>query len=187
MTCWLALAATSAAAVGIGGCGGGVQRRAPALTLPTRISRLEPTAPLPPPAADGQPVGDSEQIHAGTVTLAVTVTQVIDPLTDSGASLQPGTRAIGVRVQIVNRGPGVYDSSATGDFSVVPSSGPATPVFEPSGVCRTPLQDFDNAIAAGETRSGCVAFAVPQRAVIEAIHFAPHADARHRLSWVVGR
>lgn len=180
MTCGLALAAAAA----IGGCGASTHTPAPMLTLPTGIAQLSPTAPLP-PSPTGLPVGKTEQVHAGTATLAVTVTKVIDPLTDSGASLQPGTRPVGVRVRILNRGPGIYDSSATGDFSVVPSAGPATPVFAPGGVCQTPLQDFDNAITAGETRSGCVVFAVPNRATIAAVRFAPHADARHRLSWAV--
>jgi hypothetical protein len=111
--------------------------------------------------------------------------RVIDPLSDSGATLQPGTRAVGVVVQIENRGPGIYDSSATGDVSVVPSSGTATPVFAGHGVCQTQLRDFDNYITAGEIRHGCVAFAIDATAKVSAVHFASHGQASGRATWAL--
>jgi hypothetical protein len=108
---------------------------------------------------------------------------VVDPLRDSGVALLPGTRAIGVEAVVVNDGPGGYDSSSTGDFSVVPSSGVARPVFAPSGQCQTPLRDWDNEIGPGEARNGCVVFALPRAARVVAIRFSPHAAARGRVSW----
>ncbi len=57
------------------------------------------------------PVGVKQHVSAGTTTLSVTVTEVIDPLRDSGTALAPGTRAVGVAVRILNDGPGDYDSS----------------------------------------------------------------------------
>jgi hypothetical protein len=108
---------------------------------------------------------------------------VIDPLTGSGASLQAGTRAVGVLVQIRNAGPAVYDSSATGDFTLVPSSGTVTPLLATRGICKTPVEDFDRYITAGEDRVGCVVLAVSDGATLAAVRFSPHARAAGRLLW----
>jgi hypothetical protein len=132
-------------------------------------------------------IGDTRRVDAGDAQLEVTVRRLIDPLRDSGASLPPRTRAVGVLVAIRNIGPGVYDSSATGDVSVVPSSGPAPPVFAPDGTCQTQLRDFDNYITSGEVRDGCVVFAVPRRARVTAVRFSPHAQATHRATWTSTR
>jgi hypothetical protein len=115
--------------------------------------------------------------------LEVTLRQVIDPLRGSGAKLQPGTRAVGVIVQIRSSGPAIYDSSATGDVSLVASAGPVTPVLATRGVCRTPLNDFDRYITGGEDRVGCVVFAVSDAATLDAVRFLPHAQLRGRLIW----
>lgn len=128
-------------------------------------------------------VGTSERVRATGTTLSVTVTRVIEPLNDSGAALGPGNRAVGVVVRIQNHGPGVYDSSATGDVSIAPSTGSATPVFAAHGVCQTPLRDFDNYITAGQVRRGCVAFSIDTRARVVAVHFSPHGQAAGRATW----
>jgi hypothetical protein len=125
-------------------------------------------------------------VHAGGETLAVTVAQVIDPLRGSGATAPPGAHVVGVLVRILNRGPGVYDSSATGDFSLHSSAGDASPTFVPRGVCQTPLRDFDNEISPGEERSGCVAFAVSAGARALTIRFSPHGSGAGRVAWKVG-
>lgn len=117
----------------------------------------------------------------------MTIKRLIDPLRYSGASLPPKTHAVGVLVEIRNIGSGLYDSSATGDVSVVPSTGPAPPVFAPSGTCQTQLRDFDNYITAGVVRDGCVVFAVGNSARVKAVLFSPHAQRRGRASWSVGR
>jgi hypothetical protein len=124
-------------------------------------------------------------VHAGTGTLSVTVTKVIDPLLGSGAAIPAGSRAVGVLVRIVNHGPAVYDSSATGDISLATSSGGAAPAFVPQGVCQTPLRDFDNEISAGEARAGCVAFALASQARVVAVRFSPHGNAAGRVVWMV--
>jgi hypothetical protein len=113
----------------------------------------------------------------------VKLREVIDPLRGSGAKLQRGTRAVGVIVQIRSSGPRVYDSSATGDISLVASRGPVTPVLATRGVCRTPLNDFDRYITAGEDRVGCVVFAVSDTATLDAVRFLPHAHLRGQLIW----
>jgi hypothetical protein len=59
-----------------------------------------------------------------------------------------------------------------------------TPVYVPTGVCQTPINDFDRYMTAGESRSGCVVFAVDNHARIDAVRFSPHAHARGRLTWV---
>jgi hypothetical protein len=72
-------------------------------------------------------VGAKQRVDAGGSRLAVTLRRVVDPLRGSGAELRPQTRAVGVIIQILSSGPRVYDSSATGDISVVASSGLGTP------------------------------------------------------------
>jgi hypothetical protein len=128
-------------------------------------------------------VGATQRVDAGGARLSVTLRRVIDPLRDSGADLQSGTRAVGVIVQIRSAGPKVYDSSATSDVAVVVSGGAVTPVLATRGICRTPLNDFDRYITAGEDRVGCVVFAVDDGATIDAVRFSPHARAHGRLTW----
>jgi len=132
-------------------------------------------------------VGEAQRVKASGATLSVTVLRVLDPLVGSGAALASGTRAVGVVVRIANHGPGVYDSSATGDISVVPSTGTATPAFASQGICQTPLRDFDNYITAGEIRRGCVAFAVSGGAKLIAVRFSPHGQTAGRATWLAGR
>ena len=134
-----------------------------------------------PPA--GPALGTAQSVDARGAKLTVTIAKLFDPLAGSGAALLPETRAAGVLVQISNAGPAVYDSSATGDLSLVVSTGAVTPVFAPHGICQTPLQDFDNDIGPGEHRSGCVAFAVPNGAHILAVRFSPHASPQRALTW----
>ena len=119
-------------------------------------------------------------------TLIVTVSSVIDPLRGAGVKVPPGMKAVGVLVSVRNAGPGGYDSSATGDFSLLSRAGLAAPVFVPAGPCQTPLQDFMNAISAGELRTGCVAFAIPSAQAPRAVRFSPDGGAAgHRRSWIV--
>lgn len=128
-------------------------------------------------------VGVTQHVDAGGARLAVTLRRVIDPLRNSGADLQAGARAVGVVVQIRSTGPQVYDSSATGDLSVVASSGAVTPMLATRGICKTPVNDFDRYITAGEDRVGCVVFAIDDGATLDAVRFSPHARARGRLTW----
>jgi hypothetical protein len=174
----------------LAGCG------SQAATTPTPVFHpLRPPTPQPPTprlphhvATRPQPkVGVTQRVDAGGTTLSVTVHAILDPLRGSGAALLPGTRAVGVIAEIRNDGPGSYDSSSTGDFSIVASSGPAQPVFAPSGSCATPLRDWDNAISPGEDRTGCVAFTLASAARVTAIRFSPHAAARGRATWLASR
>jgi hypothetical protein len=139
-------------------------------------------------AAAGLRLGQAYEVTAGGSFLSVTVTKVIDPLRDSGAALLSGMRAVGVRIKVLNHGPDTYDSSATGDVSLVLSSGVAVATFAPSGACQTPLRDFDNNISPGQTASGCVTFSAPNGAKVLQVRFAPHANkaAAARYSWSVG-
>jgi hypothetical protein len=151
------------------------------LQPPTTSTVPTQTVPASPP------IGSAQHVPAGGTTLSVTVERLLDPLDGSHAALLPHTRAVGVIAVIRNDGPGVYDSSSTGDVSIVPSSGSATPVFVPAGVCQTPLRDWDNEISPGEERSGCVAFALGAKARVADVRFSPHARAAGRATWAVGR
>lgn len=132
------------------------------------------------------PVGTAQRVPAAGTTLVVTITSVIDPLRGSGAQVPAGMKAVGVLVSVRNLGPGGYDSSATGDFSLLTSAGQASPVYVPNGPCQTPLQDFMNAISAGELRMGCVAFAVPSGQAQSTVRFTPNGGSTgHGRLWAV--
>jgi hypothetical protein len=131
----------------------------------------------------GPRVGTARGVNAQGTKLTVTVTRVIDPLKDSGAALLPATRAVGVFVKIANRGPGGYDSSSTGDISIIPSTGVASPAYAPQGACKTPLQDFDNAIGPGESRTGCVAFTLDTTARLVGERFSADGGGAGIVTW----
>jgi len=172
------------AAVPLAGCGGSGTSG----TSVTHAVHTRPATTPRRPSSTTPRVGETYQVAGGGSFLAVTVTKVIDPLNDSGAALLPGTGAVGVKVHVLNHGPETYDSSATGDVSLVLSSGAAVPTFAPSGACPTPLRDFDNDTAPGERAGGCVVSSAPTRAKVLEVRFAPHADkaAAARYSWSVG-
>jgi hypothetical protein len=142
-------------------------------------TRRPPRAPLP-------AIGTAVRVPAPGTSLIVTIRAVIDPLRDSGAQVPPGTKAVGVLVSVRNAGPGGYDSSATGDFTLNSAAGQAAPLFVPAGQCKTPLQDFMNAIGGGELRTGCVAFTIPNGQRPTTVGFAPDGGStgRRRL-WAV--
>ena len=128
-------------------------------------------------------VGATQWVDASGARLGVTLRRVIDPLFGSGAQLPGGARAVAVVIQIRNSGPKLYDSSATGDITLIASKGVVTPVLATHGICRTPLDDFDRYITVGEDRSGCVVFAVANGATLDAVRFSPHARRLGRLTW----
>jgi len=185
----LVLSGVVLSAVVLSGCGtqehgGSAQQRALLKPLPLiTASELTHTAPARVGHGALPAVGVSQQVTSRGAHLTVTVREVIDPLRGGGIALPAGMRAVGILVQIRNAGPGLYDSSATGDFDVVASGGYVTPVLVKRGVCKTPLEDFDRYITAGEDRVGCVAFTVADGAILDAVTFSPHAQARGRLSW----
>lgn len=185
---FVAIAAAIGTAATVAGCGSSAPS-SPATATTVSYPALRPPSPPPPRShrANGPRVGQTVRVHAPGTVLSVTIEHVIDPLRDAGASLVPGTRVVGMQAVIANDGPGIYDSSSTGDFSVTPSASTARPVFASRGVCHTPLRDWDNEISAGETRSGCIAYALPTHARVASVEFAPHALARRRVIWTVAR
>jgi hypothetical protein len=165
------------------GCGSAATISSAARSTPTSVSAAH-RRPARISSRPAQPsVGVTQRVRAGGSTLSVAAVRVIDPLRDSGAALLTGTRAVGVLIRIRNDGPGTYDSSATGDVSIVPSTGTTTPVFAARGVCQTPLRDFDNDIGTGEVRTGCVAFAIESGAKLLGVRFSPHGQTAGRVAW----
>ena len=148
-----------------------------------RGSSLGPRAPATLRSGSLPQPGVTQRVEANGARLSVTLRRVIDPLRGSGAELPAGTRAVGVVIQIRSFGPKLYDSSATGDVSLSVSSGVVTPVLATRGSCKTPLEDFDRYITAGEDRIGCVVFAVANDATLDAVRFSPHAHRLGRLTW----
>jgi len=177
--------ALAVCALALPGCGSS-GATSPILQPPRTTGHLQPVpADHPPPSPPS--VGTAQRVPAPGTTLVVKVALVIDPLRDSGASVPQGTKPVGVVVSVRNAGPGSYDSSATGDFSLVSSTGRASPVYVPSGQCKTPLQDFMNELSAGVLRTGCVAFAIPTGQAPTAVRFSPGGGSSgHTASWKVG-
>ncbi len=128
-------------------------------------------------------MGATQRVPAPGTTLMVTIRSVIDPLRRSGTQVVPGMKPVAILVAVQNAGPGGYDSSATGDFSLDSAAGQAAPLFVAAGACKTPLQDFMNAIGAGEMRTGCVAFSIPSGQQPTTVGFAPDGGSggRRRL------
>jgi len=184
----LLLAVVAVAA--LAGCGGGsgssssgaVTTSATTTNTTTRAGPRKPRRPgrLPAHAA---PVGRTQRVRAGSSTLSVTVTRVYGSLTGTGASLLPGTHAAGVQLMIHDDGGATYDSTASGDVSVITSSGMAAPLFIKQGVCQTQLTDFESLIGVGETHAGCVAFAIPGAARVVGVRFSPHSRAPGSVTW----
>ena len=172
----------------VAGCGGAKTTASPATASTSVTSTTTASAPVAPPhrrrpRPAGVPVGATQRVHAGSSTLAVTVRHVIDPVTDGGSPVPPGTRPVGVMVTIRDLAGATYDSSASGDWSLLTSAGAASPLFVRHGVCQTPLVDFESLVGVGETRGGCVAFSVRRREHLAAVRFSPHSRAAGAVAW----
>jgi hypothetical protein len=183
----IAIALGLIAAGAVAGCGGSTTTTAAAhSTSSTQPTRRRPKNSTARPRADRRrlpPVGMTQRVKAGDSTLSVTVTKVIDPLLDSGAALLPGTRAAGVVLSIRDDGGATYDSTASGDVSIVGSAGTAAPLFIKQGVCETPLTDFESLIGVGTVHSGCVGFTLARGARILAVRFSPHSRTPGTVRW----
>jgi hypothetical protein len=187
----LIIAALIAAA--LTGCGGGAStttsRSGSSTGTTTTTTRTTKRARRHKPRRAGRvpahasPVGRAQRVHAGGSTLSVTVSKVYGSLSGTGAALLPGTHAAGVLLTIRNEAGATYDSTASGDVSVITSSGAAAPLFIKQGVCQTQLTDFESLIGAGETRTGCVGFTVPHGARIVGVRFSPHSRAPGSVAW----
>jgi hypothetical protein len=190
----LILAALIAAA--LTGCGGGASTTSSqsgsstgTTTTTTTTTRTTTRARRHKPRRVGRvpahaaPVGRAQRVHAGSSTLSVTVSKVYGSLSGTGAALLPGTHAAGVQLTIRNDAGATYDSTASGDVSVITSSGAPAPLFIKQGVCQTQLTDFESLIGVGETRTGCVGFTVPHGARVVGVRFSPHSRAPGSVVW----
>jgi hypothetical protein len=184
------VAAVLVAGCGSGGSGGAkTSASAPTKTTSSSSSSHSSTSASKtkhkPPAPKLPPVGATQALTAYGSKLHVTVTKVIDPLPYHNANVIPGTRPVGVEVRIAVISGATYDSTASGDWSLElsPKSADAAPLSVKSGVCETPLVDFESAVYGGDVRPGCVAFSLPAHAKITAIVFAPHSSASKAVRW----
>jgi hypothetical protein len=186
----VSLALGAALTLGVTGCGGSAHSStassATTSSSPSSSSTTTATTSALPrrrPRPRGAPVGTALRVHAGTSTLLVTVSRVLDPLSGTGSALLPGHRASGVEVTIRGIAGSTYDSTASGDWSILTTAGRASPLFVKHGVCQTPLADFESLVGVGESRDGCVAFSLPRHARILSVRFSPHSRARGSVAW----
>lgn len=141
--------------------------------------------PAPRRVVHGPHVGVRQGVHTDGTYLTVTILRVLT-LTDTGSPKLPGTRQVGVQLRVANQAGATYDSTASGDLSLVLSAGTSQPVDIRRGVCETPLQDFESIVSAGSVRTGCVAFSVPRGSRVIGVRFSPHSRPRGMLTWRTG-
>lgn len=186
----------AAVAAGLAGCGGsrssgaGVTTRAigsGAAGQSTTIthSSTRPAARRRPRVVHGPRVGVRQGVHTGGAYLTVTILRVLR-LTDTGSAVLPGTRQVGVELRIADQHGATYDSTASGDVSLILSAGQSEPLDVRRGPCLTPDQDFEAIVSSGSVRTGCVAFSVSRRARVIGVRFSPHSRRRGALTWRVG-
>jgi hypothetical protein len=159
---------------------------APATTTSTTSSAdAAPHHKRPHRVVHGPRVGARQGVHIDGTYLTVTILRVLG-LTNTGSPTLPGTRQVGVELRVANQAGATYDSTASGDFSLVLSAGEAEPLDIRRGICETPLQDFESIVSAGSVRAGCVAFSVPRGARVIGVRFSPHSRPRGALTWRAG-
>jgi hypothetical protein len=189
-------AVTTAFGLALAGCGGsgpsptasttsGTTAPATTTTSTTASTHARPRHKRPPRVVHGPRVGARQGVHIDGTYLTVTILHVLT-LTDTGSPALPGTRQVGVELRIANQAGTSYDSTASGDFSLVLATGEAEPLDIRRGVCETPLQDFESIVSAGSVRTGCVAFSVPKGARVIGVRFSPHSRPPGTLTWRTG-
>ncbi|HEY3773891.1 MAG TPA: hypothetical protein VGL69_12900 [Solirubrobacteraceae bacterium] len=196
MACGLALVGCGGSGSSGGGSGssgagsatatGGATAPATATTSTSTTSTpSHPRHKRPRRVVHGPRVGARQGVHTDGTYLTVTILRVLD-LTNTGSPKLPGTRQVGVELRIANQAGATYDSTASGDFSLVVSAGQSEPLDIRRGVCETPLQDFESIVSAGSVRTGCVAFSVLKGARVIGVRFSPHSRPRGALTWRAG-
>jgi hypothetical protein len=193
----IAVAAT-AAAVGLAatGCGATRTLSGPTTATGTRAAASSTAAGSPTSRATrsrarrhrrvaGPPLRTRQSLRTHGADLTVTVLRVL-ALSHTGSAALPGNRQVGVQLRIANQAGQTYDSTSSGDVSVVLSSGQSEPLDVRSGPCMTPLVDFESMIGSGDVRTGCVGFSVPRGARVLGVRFSPHAQVTGTLTWRVG-
>ena len=180
----VAIAVPVAMAVLLAGCGGAAPRRGPSpRARPDRALARQPSGPLARQPSGDPRMGTTQRVDAAGAHLTVTVLKVVDLPSDDDAPVLPGFRGVGVQVEISNTGPADYDSLATSDFSIMATDPNVHLLFVPVGLCRTPPEDFDSHLSAGDHRSGCLAFRIHEQARVTEVRFSPDGQPAGRLSW----
>jgi hypothetical protein len=149
-------------------------------------ARRHRRADRPAPKVHGPAVGATQSLQAYGASLHVTVTGVRS-VSPRDASPPPGNRAVAVVLRIADESGATYDSTASGDLSVIVSTGETAPLDIRGGPCETQLVDFESHLYSGVVRTGCVGFSVPRHARVLGVRFSPHAQSRGSVSWRVGR
>lgn len=166
-----------AVAVLVAGCGGaGVPAADRSHTNPRDRARAGQLSGAP-------KVGTTQRVDADGAHLSVTVVKVVNLPPGDDAPVLPGFRGVGVKVEISNTGPSVYDSLATSDISIIATDPNVHLLYVPAGLCRTPPRDFDSHITVGATRRGCLAFRIHEQARVTEVTFSPHGKPVGQVSW----
>ena len=132
-------------------------------TPTTKATTTSTPAHTAPPVPSLPHIGASQRVPAPGTTMVVTIRSLIDPLRDSGAHLTPGMKPVAILVAVRNAGPGGYDSSSTGDFSLDSAAGQANPVFRAQGRVSNPSAGLHERDRPGRGADGMRGLLDPER------------------------
>jgi len=162
----VAAACVAAGAISLAGCGSTTIKTvtdtttAPSGQTPTSTEATDDT-----PAAQSSPqetkVGSTISLSGfDSVKMDVKVTRVLDPATGGEFDQpSPGTRYVGVEIELKNTGQVAYDDSPSNGATLITNTDEeADAEITLGGTCNSPS---DVKIAPGDTRKVCIPFEVP--------------------------
>jgi hypothetical protein len=146
-----------------------------------RLTGYTPSSITTPPSISAPAVVANPQASIGSpLTIdgdtAVTVQQVIDPITASQYAQAPtGTRYVGVKLEITNNSSSPDNSNANNNVTVTRSDNQtATIAFTAATEC-TNFSSGMYKIAPGSSATGCVFFEIPNGMTATKVQFNAHA------------
>ena len=130
--------------------------------------------------------GDTLHVHDFSANdLAVTVPSPTDPAAPTDQFNQPpgGSRLVAVSEVLTDDGPGTVSDDANVDTSVVGTDGQVyTPSFDSVQGC-TNFNNGGYTLAAGQSESGCVVFALPTGVDVALVEFTLTEDSVDLAEW----
>jgi hypothetical protein len=162
----------------------------PTATTPTATATTPttpPESPPPNPSPKAATIGTALTLSGfGGVKMSVTVTQKLDPATGGDYDEPaPGTRFVGIKLQLKNIGQKPYDDSPTnGSTLILNTNDQVDPEITVGGNCASPSSVK---ISPGATRNVCIPFEVPKAKNGKTFQFTLNSGfAKETGEWSVG-
>lgn len=140
-----------------------------------------------PAAQSSGRVGDTLQLtRADGSTVAVTLTQIINPATVAGGKGEPGKTYLATQLTLADTGTTAIEGAVNVNVSVVGSDGQTyTAELDDVTECRN-FEAGTFHLDAGESATGCVVFALPSGVTPAKVHYKPSAGfAEDSGEWLV--